>query len=136
MVGATEEAIAVLTRLGALSRDVSFPSPDAIVRDWTPLCGVEVAVAHEATYPSRATDDGPVLAGLLELGRGLSGAAVTKVLLRRATFRGRLDALFRDIDLLVVPVMNVAAPSLAGMATAGRRPAHGRRPGSARRRRL
>ena len=115
--------MSVLTRLGALPRDICFPSPDAIVRDWTPLCGVEAAVAHEATYPSRASDYGPVLAGLLELGRGLSGLAVTKILLRRATFRGQLDALFRDIDLLIMPVMNVAAPSLADMAAAGRAPA-------------
>jgi amidase len=123
MVDTTEEAMSVLTRLGALPRDICFPSPDAIVRDWTPLCGVEAAVAHEATYPSRASDYGPVLAGLLELGRGLSGSAVTKILLRRAAFRGQLDALFRDIDLLVMPVMNVAAPSLADMAAAGRAPA-------------
>jgi amidase len=123
MVDTTEDAMSVLTRLGALPRDICFPSPDAIVRDWTPLCGVEAAVAHEATYPSRASDYGPVLAGLLELGRGLSGSAVTKILLRRAAFRGQLDALFRDIDLLVVPVMNVAAPSLADMAAAGRAPA-------------
>ena len=117
------EAMSVLTRLGASARDVRFPSPDAIVRDWTPLCGVQSAVAHEATYPSRASDYGSVLAGLLELGRGLSGFAVTKILLRRATFRGQLAALFRDIDLLVMPVMNVAAPSLADMAAAGRAPA-------------
>jgi amidase len=123
MVRATEEAMSVLTRLGALPRDVSFPSPNAVVRDWTSLCGVEAAVAHEATYPSRASDYGPVLAGLLELGRGLSGSAVTKILLRRAAFRGELDALFRDIDLLIMPVMNVAAPSLADMAAAGRSPA-------------
>ena len=123
MVRTTEEAMSVLTQLGALPRDVCFPSPDAIVRDWTPLCGVEAAVAHEATYPSRASEYGPVLAGLLELGRGISSPAVTKILLRRATFRGQLDALFRDIDLLVMPVMNVAAPSLADMAAAGRAPA-------------
>ena len=66
MVRATEEAAAVLTRLGALPRDVSFPSLDAVVRDWMSLCGVEAAVAHEATYPSRAAEYGPVLAGLLE----------------------------------------------------------------------
>jgi amidase len=123
MIGATEEAMSVFTRLGALPRNVCFPSPDVIVRDWTPLCGVEAAVAHEATYPSRASEYGPVLAGLLELGRGLSGPAVTKILLRRATFRGQLDALFCDIDLLVMPVMNLAAPSLADMAAAGRAPA-------------
>ena len=38
MVRATEEGAAVLTRNGALMRDVSFPSPDAIVRDALSLC--------------------------------------------------------------------------------------------------
>jgi len=53
MVGATEEAMSVLTRLGALPRDVCFPSPDAIVRDWTPLCGVEAAVADIIDHADR-----------------------------------------------------------------------------------
>ena len=48
------------------------------------------------------------------------GRAVAKMLLRRAAFRGQLDALFCDIDLLIVPVMNVAAPTLADLAAAGR----------------
>jgi amidase len=123
MVRATEEGAAVLTRIGALPRDVSFPSPDAVVRDSRSLCGVEAAVAHEATYPSRAADYGPVLAELLDIGRGLDGLAVTRILLRREVFRGQLNALFRDIDLLIMPVMNHAAPSLADLAAAGRPPA-------------
>ena len=43
----------VLARIGALLRDVTFPSPNAAVRDAVALCGVEAAVAHEATYPLR-----------------------------------------------------------------------------------
>ena len=123
MVRATEEAATVLAQLGAEVRDVTFPSPDAIVGDWIPLCAVEAAVAHEKTYPSRTAEYGPLLAGLLETGRGLDGLAVAKMLLRREAFRGRLNAFFRDIDLLIVPVMNVAAPTLAGLAAAGRAPA-------------
>ena len=123
MVRATEEAARVLAQLGAKVRDVKFPSPDAVVRDWIPLCAVEAAVAHEATYPSRAAEYGPLLAGLLETGRSLDGRAVAKMLLRREAFRSQLNALFRDIDLLIVPVMNVAAPTLAQLTAAGRAPA-------------
>jgi amidase len=53
MIGATEEAVAVLARLGASLCEISFPSPNAVVRDAIPLCGVEAAVAHEATYRAR-----------------------------------------------------------------------------------
>ena len=121
MVRATEEGAAALTRIGASLRDVSFPSLDSVVRDGWALCGVEAAVAHEATYPSRAAEYGPVLAGLLDTGR-LDGLAVAKIRLRREAFRGQLNALFRDIDLLIMPVMNRAAPTLADLA-AGRTPA-------------
>ncbi len=126
VVGASEEAAAVLARIGPLLCEISFPSPDAVVRDARTLCGVEAAVAHEATYPSRGAEYGPLLAGLLETGRTLDGLAVTKILLRREAFRGRLNALFCDVDLLIMPVMNVAAPTLAdSMAPAWRTPAEG-----------
>jgi amidase len=115
-VRATEEGAAVLTRKGALMRDVSFPSLDAIVRDARALCAVEAAVAHEATYPSRAAEYGPVLAGLLDAGRRLDGLAVAKILHRREAFRGQFNALFHDIDLLIMPAMQRAAPRLADVA--------------------
>jgi len=123
MVRATEEAASVLTQMGSKVMDVAFPSPDAVVRDWIPLCGVEAAVAHEATYPLRAAEYGPLLAGLLETGRSLDGRTVAKMLLHREAFRNQLNALFRNIDLLIVPVMNAAAPTLADLAAAGREPA-------------
>jgi amidase len=78
---------------------------------------------HEATYPSRATEYGPLLTGLLEAGRALDGRTVAKMLLHREAFRGRLNALFQDIDLLLVPAMNRAAPLLEDVAPARRTPA-------------
>ena len=122
MVRATEEAAKALAEIGAKILEVSFPSPDAIVRDWIPLCAVEAAIAHDGTYPSRAAEYGPLLAGLLETGRSLDGRTVAKMLLRRETFCSQLNALFSGIDLLIVPVMNVAAPTLADLAAAGRAP--------------
>jgi amidase len=123
MLRTTEEAAAVLAQIGALVQEVSFPSPDEVVRVAIQLCSVEAAVAHEATYPSRAREYGTVLAGLLETGRNIDGLALTKMLLCRETFRGRLNALFRDIDLLIMPAMNVVAPTLADMTPARRTPA-------------
>jgi len=42
---------------------------------------------------------------------------------RRNDFSGRLNALFREIDLLIVPAMNIAAPKLVDMTPARRTPA-------------
>lgn len=123
MVRATQEATRVLAQVGAKILEVSFPCPDAVVRDWIPLCAVEAAVAHDATYPARAAEYGPLLASLLETGRSLDGRTVAKMQLRREIFRSQLNALFGGIDLLIAPVMNVAAPTLADLAAAGRAPA-------------
>jgi amidase len=123
MVRAAEEGAAVLARTGALLRDINFPPTEAVVRDTWVLCSVEAAVAHEATYPSRSGEYGPVLAALLDTGRSLDGLAVGKILTRRDAFRGRLNGLFRDIDLLIMPAMSRSGASLADMAAAGRTPA-------------
>jgi amidase len=123
VVRVTEEAATVLSQMGALLRDVNFPSPDEVVRDALLLCGAEAAVEHETTYPARAAEYGPVLAGLLETGRGLDGLTVTKIQLRREVFRGRLNALFREVDLLIMPAMDRGIWRLADIMAAGRTPA-------------
>jgi amidase len=73
------------------------------------LRDVETAVAHEATYPARKS----------ECGAALSGLEYQKIILRRAAFRGRVAALFRDIDLLLVPAQGVAPLTTAQVARLG-----------------
>jgi hypothetical protein len=87
MVKATEEAATVLARAGALIRDVNFPSPDDVARVSILLCGLETAAAHEATFPSRASEYGPVLAGLLESARAFDALAMAEIVLCREAFR-------------------------------------------------
>ncbi len=116
MARVANEAGAVLARLGADLCEVAFPSPDQIVRDAVLLCAVEAATAHEATFPARANEYGPVLTGLLQLGRGIDGLSLAKILQRRAMFSGQVAALFGDIDVLLLPAMNSAAPTLATLA--------------------
>ncbi len=112
-------AVEVVRGLGAEIREITFPDVAPMVDDWFPLCGVETAVAHEKTYPSRKEEYGPALSGVIELGRGLSGMDYQKIVLRRNDFRGRVAALFRDVDLLLVPAQGFASPTLAKMATLG-----------------
>jgi amidase len=121
-----EAALETLASLGAELRPVRFPDPTQVNADWRQLCGVEAAVAHEATFPSRRGDYGPLLAGLLDAGHTVSGLDYQKIVLRRNDFRGRVQALFETIDLLVIPALAYAAPTEARMATRGTAPEIGR----------
>ncbi len=113
------EAEAELRGLGATVLEVSVPDVGQAVADWFPLCGAEVAVAHAETYPARQGDYGPALAGLIELGRGLSGLDYQRIVLRREDLRGRVNAIFGAIDVLLLPAQGYAAPTLAAMAALG-----------------
>lgn len=113
------DVLKIVADLGGDIREVRFPDPEQIISDWFPLCGVETAVAHEATYPARKDEYGPGLSGLIDLGRGQSGLDYQKIVLRRNDFRGRVQKVFEGIDLLVVPATAVASPTMAQMATLG-----------------
>jgi amidase len=115
--GATE----VFSKAGATVLDVALPAGfDEAARDWLPLCAVECAIAHEKTYPSRAGEYGPVLAGLIDAGRRLSGPELAHLQLRRAAITGALNQLLASVDLLLMPVMPQAVWSLQDLAAAGR----------------
>lgn len=116
MIGTVEEGLKVLRGMGVNIREVSFPDPDEVVKDWAAYCGVEAAVAHQETYPAQKDRYGPSLAGLLDLGRSLSGEALHEMALRRHAFSGRLKRLFDEIDLLVIPGQFKASPTVEYMA--------------------
>jgi amidase len=116
-------AIDALKKAEAEMVDVTLPASfEQGARDWLPLCAVECAIAHEATYPARANDYGAVLAALIESGRKISAMELARLQLRRASLKGELDKLLASLDLLLMPVMGRAAWSLDGLAKAGRDP--------------
>ncbi|WP_234803429.1 amidase [Mycobacteroides abscessus] len=97
-----QAAGAVFESLGARIRRVDVPNPDLLITNGLALCAAEAAAAHEATYPSRRSEYGP-LAGLLDVGRSTTGIDVIKAQQNRLAFRGSLTALFTDIDVLLTP---------------------------------
>src|SRR6266513_4454136 len=117
-----QDALRIAADLGAEIHEIVVPDPTAMIADWFPLCAVETAVAHEVTYPSRKSEYGPGLAGLIELGLQQSGTDYQKIVLRREAFKGMVRALFAEIDLLAVPAQTFAAPTLSKMATLGENP--------------
>ena len=112
---ALEGASATLQLQGAQLVDVTLPDLDEATVQWLAQCGVEAALAHEATFPSRRAEYGAEFAALLDLGRGLSGLELSRMQLTRARVTGEINLLLASIDLLLLPAMAVAAPSLAAM---------------------
>lgn len=107
-----DDARKVLADLGATMVEIAMPSKTpAMYKDWAKFCGVETAVAHEPYYPARKAEYGPVLADLIELGRGLSAQELMHIYHDRLVFNGELRKLFKSIDLLLVPVHPFGNPS-------------------------
>ena len=120
---ALEGAVAALQTAGATLVDIELPADfDRAGYIWPLLCAVETAFAHDKTYPSRAGEYGPVLANLIEAGRKLSALDYARLQSERAAITGGLVKLMAGVDLLLLPVMGVPAPTLAAMAAAGRDP--------------
>lgn len=113
---ALDQAVGALTDLGASTREVVVPDVSAMIWDWFPICAVQTARAHAATFPSRRDEYGPALTQLLDMGNALSGIEYQQLLLRRQEFRGRLEAMFVDVDVLAIPVLAFPVPSLERIA--------------------
>ncbi len=92
----------VFETLGASVKEVRVPSPDLLITSGLASCAAEAAIAHEATYPSRRSEYGP-LAALLDAGRATTGMDVMKAQQARLAFNGGLATLFNDIDVLLTP---------------------------------
>jgi amidase len=121
--GALANAVSGLKHAGATIVDVALPQEFLQAsRDWVSLCGAETAVAHEATYPSRAAEYGPILAGLIDHGRKLSAMDLAKIQFRRAALTAAFNKLLMSVDLVLLPVMAKATWTLDELANAGRTP--------------
>lgn len=116
------DAVDAFRALGAVIVDVEFPDVTQAIADWAPNCAVEAAVAHEATYPGRKDEYGPILASVLETGRALPALDYQRILLRRLALRGRVAVLFESIDLLLTPVHPFPPVTLAMIRTLGEQP--------------
>lgn len=107
-----EEARRVLTDLGARFVEIEMPaSVVSMYRDWAAYCSVETAIAHADTYPSRASEYGPVLAGLIDTGRSLGAMDLMRIEHERLAFKGGMRKIFEGVDLLIAPVQPFGNPS-------------------------
>lgn len=103
----------VLRDLGWRIVDVDTPDFLTVAADWSAMCGAETALVHDDTYPSRKDEYGPVLGGLIELGRSLSAVDLERMSQRRRHFTGAMNRLMEDIDIFLLPSIGKASPTIA-----------------------
>ena len=107
-----DDARRVLSNLRASLFEIAMPpSTASMFKDWAKFCAVETAIAHQKTYPARATEYGPVLADLIDTGRKLSALELGRIYHARLAFTGDLRKLFEKVDLILVPVHPFGNPS-------------------------
>jgi amidase len=110
LVAALREAAAILGRRGARIREIVYPQTD-----WGRLFTLVVAGigdAHRATFPSRAGEYGPGLAGLVAAGQAASGIDVAAAINVADLVKARVRAMFDDVDLLLVPALPMLTPGV------------------------
>jgi len=116
IVAAIGDALEVFVSLGARIVPIRFPALGGLGKSWMQLCALEAAIFHEPTYPSRAAEYGPVLAGLLDQGLALSAFDLGKAQLDRGAFSGRVAQVFLDVDMLIAPVIPMLVPTSSDFA--------------------
>ena len=126
VAAAVKQTLAVLEKLGAQIVPITMPEVGDLVENWVPHCGIEAAVAHTNTYPSRRAEYGPMLAGLLDIGNKLSATDYQRILLQRATHTGQLNTVLMQVDLILMPAMPFAAPSTERIANLRKEPGYRR----------
>ncbi len=110
------DAAHVLARLGAKVVPVRVEGIEQALDAVTTILPVEAARAHAAWFPARADAYGPHFRETLEEGNALRAVDYAAAHEARLTFRGRLGALFHEIDLLLCPPMQTPALPAAMMA--------------------
>ncbi|MCV7308501.1 Asp-tRNA(Asn)/Glu-tRNA(Gln) amidotransferase GatCAB subunit A [Mycobacteroides immunogenum] len=113
-VAMVREAGAVLESLGAVTQHVKVPDTRELIDAGFASCAAEAALAHEATYPSRASEYGS-LRQLLDAGRAATGAEVMKAQHARVVFSRGLEDLFSTIDVLLTPTQPLSNLTIGQM---------------------
>lgn len=109
-------AVKQLEDCGADIQSVHVPDVSDMIWDWFPVCAAQTALAHAHSFPAARETYGPALIDLLEMGQKLSATDYQKVLLRREDFRGRMNALLTQVDMLAIPVLAFPVPTLSRMS--------------------
>lgn len=119
-----EDALKVLAGLGARIVDVKMPDLTGVVETWVTICSSEMAAAHAANYPSRASEYGPYLREFLESGSRATPRQLSAVRKRRAELTAQLIALLDSVDAMAGPAGGDPARPITHELQVGPAPAY------------
>ena len=112
VVRCVHDALGVLQELGVRVREVAFPWSEEDFAATVPIFDAEVALAHAAHYPAKADRYGSWLRTMLQQAMANTDrAALARGYLARERYKGRLRALFGDVDLLLTPGLGKILPT-------------------------
>jgi amidase len=117
---AIQQVKVILAEAGGEIKSITVPDTRVTSSNWEHHCGVQTAVAHEATYPRKAAEYGPALARLIDQGRELKALDYERIIRDAHQFTREMDAVFTEVDVVLAPVQPYAAPTyeqLAGLAS-------------------
>lgn len=107
------DVAALLGGLGWPVREVELPDLTDVIDDFATLLAVETAAAHVDTYPTRVDDYGPALSDLIKLGRSVSAMDYHRMVTHRMAFTGLLQRVFSTVDVLLMPGIGLASPTVS-----------------------
>jgi amidase len=114
------EAIAaaskLLSDLGARIEEVKLSGIDEAPASWGVIFSAECAVAHEATYPSRAEDYSPPFRSFLQESDKVRGTDYVKAIATRQRLSRMIDDQLQMVDLLLCPTIGMVPMKLDGAA--------------------
>jgi amidase len=100
---AIEAALRVLRDSGAQILQVKMPDVSRVFTIWQPICAYEMAKAHAATFPARATEYGPYLRDFLASGRQVTADQLEAAHRAQQALTKELDALLSSVDAVAGP---------------------------------
>ncbi len=98
-----DEALRVLTSLGARIVDVHMPDLTGMADVWFTLCSSEAAAAHAANYPSRANEYGPYFREVLQIGAGVTAQQLANARKTRTEIAARFTNVLHSVDAMACP---------------------------------
>lgn len=106
----------LLKDLGARIEEVKLSGIEEAPASWGVIFTAECAVAHEATYPSRAEDYSPPFRAFLQESDKVRGTDYVKATATRQRLSRMIDDQLQTVDLLLCPTIGMVPMKLNGAA--------------------
>jgi len=120
LAAAIDAAARQFAQIGADLREIEYPDCSGLVTHLASLCAIEMAVAHEGTFPSEADRYGQWITAELQRAREVAPVEIARGIIEREKFRGALNRLLTQVDVVLLPVLSMETPSWDELAALGK----------------